>query len=221
MASLRTIPLPNAALQLFAAWKGRARRTAAHELIFSTVSGKATKVDAASSPRLGLIAPLAAECSRENAPKRHRRDSETFCPEKTSPPADSRFSPAYDGKTRARNNRAEGKRLLVSASPFMWAIGVSGGALLAVVLAFGDEPEHRMMAIGVAALIVGTPGLYGHSSNDRIQSIGHAGRSSRTVSQENLTPADRSAAAAQDCTSRRRLQADDSYSALPLHLPTG
>ena len=40
MASLRTIPLPNAALQLLAAWKGRARRTAAHELIFSTVSGK-------------------------------------------------------------------------------------------------------------------------------------------------------------------------------------
>jgi integrase len=40
MASLRTIPLPDAALQLLAAWKGRARRTAAHELIFSTVSGK-------------------------------------------------------------------------------------------------------------------------------------------------------------------------------------
>ena len=40
MASLRTIPLPNSALQLLAAWKGRARRTAAHELIFSTVSGK-------------------------------------------------------------------------------------------------------------------------------------------------------------------------------------
>jgi integrase len=40
MASLRTIPLPNAALQLLAAWKGRARKTAAHELIFSTVSGK-------------------------------------------------------------------------------------------------------------------------------------------------------------------------------------
>jgi len=40
VASLRTIPLPNAALQLLAAWKGRARRTAAHELIFSTVSGK-------------------------------------------------------------------------------------------------------------------------------------------------------------------------------------
>jgi integrase len=40
MASLRTIPLPNAALQLLAAWKGRTRRTAAHELIFSTVSGK-------------------------------------------------------------------------------------------------------------------------------------------------------------------------------------
>lgn len=40
MASLRTIPLPSTALQLLAAWKGRARRTAAHELIFSTVSGK-------------------------------------------------------------------------------------------------------------------------------------------------------------------------------------
>ena len=40
MASLRTIPLPDAAMQLLAAWKGRARRTAAHALIFSTVSGK-------------------------------------------------------------------------------------------------------------------------------------------------------------------------------------
>jgi integrase len=40
MASLRTIPLPNAALQLLVAWRGRTRRTAAHELIFSTVSGK-------------------------------------------------------------------------------------------------------------------------------------------------------------------------------------
>ena len=40
MASLRTIPLPNAALELLAVWKGRARKTAAHELIFSTVSGK-------------------------------------------------------------------------------------------------------------------------------------------------------------------------------------
>jgi integrase len=40
MASLRTIPLPSAALQLLAEWKGRARKTAAHELIFSTVSGK-------------------------------------------------------------------------------------------------------------------------------------------------------------------------------------
>jgi integrase len=40
LASLRTIPLPDAALQLLRAWKARARRTAAHELIFSTVSGK-------------------------------------------------------------------------------------------------------------------------------------------------------------------------------------
>jgi integrase len=40
MAGLRTIPLPDAALQLVAAWRGRARRTAAQELIFSTVSGK-------------------------------------------------------------------------------------------------------------------------------------------------------------------------------------
>ena len=40
MASLRTIPLPDTALQLLAAWKGRARRTAAHELIFSTIYGK-------------------------------------------------------------------------------------------------------------------------------------------------------------------------------------
>jgi integrase len=32
--------LPNAALELLAVWKGRARRTAAPELIFSTVSGK-------------------------------------------------------------------------------------------------------------------------------------------------------------------------------------
>jgi integrase len=39
-ASLRTIPLPDAALQLLTAWKARARRTAADELIFSTVSGK-------------------------------------------------------------------------------------------------------------------------------------------------------------------------------------
>jgi hypothetical protein len=59
--------------------------------------------------------------------------------------------------------------MIVSASPFMWAIGVSGGALLTVVLVFGDDPENRMMAIGVTALIVGTPGLYGHSLNDRIQ----------------------------------------------------
>jgi integrase len=40
LASLRTIPLPDAALQLLAAWKARAKRTAARELIFSTVSGK-------------------------------------------------------------------------------------------------------------------------------------------------------------------------------------
>src|SRR5437667_11272690 len=40
MASLRTIPLPEAALRLLAAWKARARPTAAQELIFSTVSGK-------------------------------------------------------------------------------------------------------------------------------------------------------------------------------------
>jgi integrase len=40
MASLRTIPLPDAALQLVAAWKGAGRKTAPHELIFSTVSGK-------------------------------------------------------------------------------------------------------------------------------------------------------------------------------------
>jgi len=39
-ASLRTIPLPDAALWLLAAWKARTKRTAAHELIFSTVSGK-------------------------------------------------------------------------------------------------------------------------------------------------------------------------------------
>jgi integrase len=39
-ASLRTIPLPDAALRLLAAWKARTKRTAAHELIFSTVSGK-------------------------------------------------------------------------------------------------------------------------------------------------------------------------------------
>jgi integrase len=40
MAGLRTIPLPEAALQLLAAWKARAKRIAGHELIFSTVSGK-------------------------------------------------------------------------------------------------------------------------------------------------------------------------------------
>src|SRR5688572_26093342 len=41
MAGVRIIPLPNAALQLLTAWKGQAKRTATHELIFSTVSGKA------------------------------------------------------------------------------------------------------------------------------------------------------------------------------------
>jgi integrase len=40
MASLRMMPLPDSALQLLAAWKVRANRTAAHDLIFSTVSGK-------------------------------------------------------------------------------------------------------------------------------------------------------------------------------------
>ena len=40
MASLRTIPLPDAALRLLEVWKARTKRTAAHELIFSTVSGK-------------------------------------------------------------------------------------------------------------------------------------------------------------------------------------
>jgi integrase len=39
-ASLRTIPLPDAALGLLTAWKARAKRTADQELIFSTVSGK-------------------------------------------------------------------------------------------------------------------------------------------------------------------------------------
>ena len=39
-ATLRTIPLPDAALRLLALWKARTKRTAAHELIFSTVSGK-------------------------------------------------------------------------------------------------------------------------------------------------------------------------------------
>lgn len=37
---MRTIPVSKAALQLLAAWKGGARRTAAEEQIFSTVSGK-------------------------------------------------------------------------------------------------------------------------------------------------------------------------------------
>jgi len=40
LASLRIIPLPDAALELLAAWKARGKRTAARELIFSTVSGK-------------------------------------------------------------------------------------------------------------------------------------------------------------------------------------
>jgi integrase len=39
-ASLRTIPLPDAALELLTALKARTTRTAAQELIFSTVSGK-------------------------------------------------------------------------------------------------------------------------------------------------------------------------------------
>ena len=39
-ASLRTIPLPDAALELLTAWKARATRTTAQELTFSTVSGK-------------------------------------------------------------------------------------------------------------------------------------------------------------------------------------
>jgi hypothetical protein len=39
-AGLRTIPLPDAALRLLAAWKARTKTTAAHELIFSIVSGK-------------------------------------------------------------------------------------------------------------------------------------------------------------------------------------
>ena len=40
LASLRTIPLPDAALQLLTAWKARAKRTAARELTLSTVSDK-------------------------------------------------------------------------------------------------------------------------------------------------------------------------------------
>lgn len=40
MASLRTIPLPDAALQLLLAWRIRAKKTASDELIFATVSGK-------------------------------------------------------------------------------------------------------------------------------------------------------------------------------------
>jgi integrase len=40
MAGLRTVPLPEAALQLLAAWKARAKKTSLHELVFSTVSGK-------------------------------------------------------------------------------------------------------------------------------------------------------------------------------------
>jgi integrase len=40
MAGLRMVPLPDAALQLLVAWKARAKKTAAHELVFSTVSGK-------------------------------------------------------------------------------------------------------------------------------------------------------------------------------------
>jgi integrase len=40
-ASLRTVPLPEAAVQLLVAWKARAKKTAAPNLIFATVSGKA------------------------------------------------------------------------------------------------------------------------------------------------------------------------------------
>ena len=39
-ASLRTLPLPDAALRLLVAWKAGTKGTAAHELIFSTFSGK-------------------------------------------------------------------------------------------------------------------------------------------------------------------------------------
>jgi integrase len=39
-ASLRTIPLPEAALQLLTEWKARAKHTADAELVFSTASGK-------------------------------------------------------------------------------------------------------------------------------------------------------------------------------------
>ncbi len=39
-ASLGTIPLPEAAVQLLVAWKARAKKTAARDLIFATVSGK-------------------------------------------------------------------------------------------------------------------------------------------------------------------------------------
>jgi integrase len=40
MAGLRTVPLPEAALQLLVAWKARTKKTAGHELVFATVSGK-------------------------------------------------------------------------------------------------------------------------------------------------------------------------------------
>ena len=39
-ASLRTIPLPEAALQLLSAWKARAKHRGDQELVFSTASGK-------------------------------------------------------------------------------------------------------------------------------------------------------------------------------------
>jgi integrase len=39
-ASLRTIPLPDAAMRLLSSWKERARRTGEQELVFSTASGK-------------------------------------------------------------------------------------------------------------------------------------------------------------------------------------
>jgi len=69
---------------------------------------------------------------------------QAILPRQNSPPAHSRFSRAYDGTTRARNDRPEGKRMIISASPFTWAIGVSGGALLTAVLAFGDDPARKL-----------------------------------------------------------------------------
>jgi integrase len=40
MAGLRTVPLPEAALQLLVVWKARTKKTGGHELVFATVSGK-------------------------------------------------------------------------------------------------------------------------------------------------------------------------------------